>query len=229
MERVGDAFVWPFRDPRWAEKVAVIGLIGLIPIVGGINTFGWLLAALARLRAGDETLPPAGFGYLARGFQLFVVLLVYYLVVIVIAAALYLPAIVVLNAQSGSSGNGLLAAVGVGLILLAFAVTIVGSLAMIFIRPSIVLAVDHGGMGGGFDVAAVLKRVAANPVNTLIAGLMLFAATFIGGLGFYVCVVGLIFTYPYSVAMEAWVVRSYELGSKSEEGLNVGKPTAPAR
>ena len=58
MERVGDAFVWPFRDPRWAEKIVIIGLIGLIPIVGGINTLGWLLATVDRLRSGEEQLPP---------------------------------------------------------------------------------------------------------------------------------------------------------------------------
>src|SRR5207247_963520 len=58
MERIGDAFVWPFRDPKWVEKVAIIGLISLIPIVGGINGLGWMLASIERLRAGKEELPP---------------------------------------------------------------------------------------------------------------------------------------------------------------------------
>jgi hypothetical protein len=69
----------------------------------------------------------------------------------------------------------------------------------------------------------------ATPTNTLIAGLMLLAAGFISGLGSYACVVGLILTVPYSMAMQAWIIRSYELGSqepKREEGLDVGRSAA---
>ena len=79
MDRIGDAFAWPFRDPEWVNKILVMGLILLIPVAGGINGLGWMLAALERLRAGDERLPPANFDYLERGFRLFVVLFVYYL------------------------------------------------------------------------------------------------------------------------------------------------------
>ncbi|TMD10991.1 MAG: hypothetical protein E6I96_16580 [Chloroflexi bacterium] len=86
MDRVGDAFVWPFRDPQWLEKLAIIGLILLIPIVGAINAIGWMLATIDRLRAGEERLPPANFSYLGRGFELFVVFLVYGLGVLIVAA-----------------------------------------------------------------------------------------------------------------------------------------------
>ena len=228
MERIGDAFVWPFRDPQWLEKIVVIGLIGLIPIVGGINSLGWLLATIGRLRAGEETLPPANFSYLGRGFELFAVLVVYVLVLFAVAAVFFVPALVILGAEGNSSGNALLAFIGVALMLIAFAILTVGLLLMNFLRPAIVLAVDRGGVGAGFDVPAVLRRFAAHPASTLIAGLMLIAAGFIGGLGAYACFVGIILTVPYSLAMEAWIVRSYELGSTREEGLNVGKPAAPA-
>jgi hypothetical protein len=56
---------------------------------------------------------------------------------------------------------------------------------------------------------------------------MLIAAGFIGGAGAYLCYVGLILTLPYSLAMEAWIVRSYELGSTPKEALDVGH-SAPA-
>lgn len=228
MERVGDAFVWPFRDPRWAEKIVIIGLIGLIPIVGGINTLGWLLATVDRLRAGEEELPPGNFDYLLRGLELFVVMLVYVLIVLAAAALFFIPGLIVLGAEGSSSGNGFAAFLGVLLMLAAFAITTVGLLLFNFARPAIVLAVDRGGISAGFDLPAIVRRFTAHPANTLIAGLMLIAAGFIGGLGAYLCFIGIVLTLPYSIAMEAWIVRSYELGSQREEGLNVGKPAAPA-
>ena len=59
MDRITDAFAWPLRDPDWLTKVLIIALILLIPIVGGINGLGWMLASLDRLRAGEERLAPA--------------------------------------------------------------------------------------------------------------------------------------------------------------------------
>ena len=31
---LGDSFAWPFRDPEWFNKIVLMGLIGIIPIVG---------------------------------------------------------------------------------------------------------------------------------------------------------------------------------------------------
>lgn len=210
-----------------------MGLILLIPIVGEINGLGWMLATVKRLRQGEERLPPANFDYLGKGFELFVVFLVYSLVLAAVAAIVFVPAIVLLSTQSGSSGNLFLEVLGVLMLMLALALTILGALAFYFVRPAVVLATDLGGIAGGFDFPAILHRVRVSPVNALIAGLMLVAAGFIGGLGAYACIVGIIFTVPYSLAMEAWIVRSFELGAGApaspREGLNVGQPTASGR
>lgn len=227
MERIGDAFTYPFRDPKWVEKIVIIGLIGLIPIVGVINNLGWLLAGIDRLRAGEEGLPPANFDHLGRGLQLFLVFLVYGLLIALVVSVFFVPAVVLLNTQGGDHGNAVLTAIGVLLLLGAFAVAVAGVLMSYLLRPAIMLAVDLRGIEGGFDVAAILRRVREKPADALIAGLMLIAAGFIGSLGAYLCFVGTIFTIPYALAMEAWIVRSYELGSKPKEALDVGH-SAPA-
>src|SRR5207302_10298872 len=87
MDRITDAVVWPVRDPEWPAKIGIIGLTLLLPIVGSINGFGWMLAGLDGLRAGEERLPPANLSYLGRGFRLFVVNFVYYFAISVVAAA----------------------------------------------------------------------------------------------------------------------------------------------
>lgn len=213
MDRITDAFAWPAKDPEWLAKLLIIGLILLIPIVGSINGLGWMLASLDRLRAGEQTLAPANLRYIGRGFQLFVVDLVYGLVVAALAAAVYVPALIVASDQSHSSGNPALISLAIGLSLLAFSVATLGSLLLNFVTPSLVLATDRGGIGGGLHITAVLRHARANIANTLIAGLMLIAAGFIGSLGLVACGIGVLFTTAYALAMQAWVVRSFEIGS----------------
>ena len=215
MDRIGDAFVWPFRDPEWVNKIVIMALIQLIPIVGGIAALGWMLAALDKLRAGEERLPPANFDNLGRGFRLFVVLFVYYGMLIAIAAAIYLPAVAILiqQGQDESSSSPFVVSVGVALSLLAFSFATLGSLVLTFLFPAIVLTVDRGGIGAGLRLFGVLKNVRASLTNTLIAGLMLIAAGLIAQIGSVACLIGVVFTAAYAFAMQAWIIRSYELGA----------------
>lgn len=213
MDRITEAFVWPFRDPEWLSKMVIMGLILLIPIVGAINGLGWMLASLDRLRAGEERLPPANFDYLGPGFQLFVVNLVYYLVLLVAGGTLYGAGVLILSSQGHGNANALLVSVGLALLLVTFSVVALGSLVLTFATPAIVLAVSRGGISGGFRVNEVARSATSSLVTTLIAGLMLIAVAFIQGLGIWVCCVGIVFATAYALAMQAWVVRSFELGS----------------
>ena len=52
-------------------------------------------------------------------------------------------------------------------------------------------------------------------MNTLIAGLMLIAAGLVGQLGGVACLVGAAFTGAYALAMQAWIVRSFEVGTSA--------------
>jgi hypothetical protein len=216
VDKVGDAFVWPFRDPEWAAKIAIMGLILLIPIVGGINGLGWMLTMIDRLRQGEERLPPANFDYLGRGVELFVVYLVYYACLFAVGAILYVPAIVLLSQQGHDNPNGVLVALGVGLLLLTISVVTLGALALTFAMPSIVLAVDRGGIAAGLRVGEIVRHARMSLINTLIAGLMLIAAGFVGQLGGFACFIGVVFTSAYALAMQAWIIHSYELGSTAK-------------
>ena len=213
MERITDAFVWPVRDPEWPSKLLIIALILLIPIVGAINAIGWMLASLDRLRAGEERLAPANLSHLARGVRLFVVDLVYELVLVAVGALLYTPAVLIFAHEGSGNASAGLVSLAVLLSLLTFSVVTLGTLALNFAMPSIVLATDKGGIGGGLRVTDVLRRARLSMGNTLIAGLMLIAAGFIGSLGTVACFIGVLFTTAYAMAMQAWIIRSFEVGS----------------
>jgi hypothetical protein len=213
VERISEAFVWPVRDPEWLGKILIIGLINLIPIVGVINGIGWMLGSLDRLRAGEEKLAPANLSYLGRGVRVVVVELVYALAVVAIAMAVYLPALAITVQQNHGNANAGLIALAFLLTLVAFGLIALGSLALTFMLPALILAVDAGGIVAGLHVGDVLKRSRANPMNTLIAGLMLIAASFVSSLGGIACGVGAVFTGAYAFAMQAWIIRSFEVGS----------------
>jgi hypothetical protein len=213
MERITEAFTWPVRDPEWPVKLLIIALTLLIPVVGSINGVGWMLATLDRLRAGEERLAPANLTYLGRGIRLFAVQLVYGMVVIGVAAVIYGPAIILSIRQGQGTANPAFIGVALLLYLVGFSVITILRLAIEFALPAIVLATDSGGIGGGLQVDAVIRRCRANLTNTLIAGLMLIAAGFVGSLGVIACGIGVLFTIAYALAMQAWIVRSFEQGS----------------
>jgi hypothetical protein len=212
LDRITEAFTWPFRDPEWVSKVLIIALTLLIPIVGSINGLGWMLASLDRLRAGEEKLPPANLSYLGRGFRLFVVELIYALGIGVIAVVIFVPAIALASNQGEGSANPALIGAAIFLNVLGFSVITLLSLALTFAMPAIVLATDSGGIAKGIQVGAVIRRTRVNLTHTLICGLMLIAASFVGSLGSIACGVGVLVTTAYALAMQAWIIRSFEKG-----------------
>jgi hypothetical protein len=212
VDRIPEAFTWPFRDPEWVTKLLIIALTLLIPIVGSINGIGWMLASLDRLRAGEERLAPANLSYLGRGIRLFAVELIYALGIIAVALVIFIPASALAVRQGQGSANGALIAAAIFLNLLGFGAITLLSLALTFVTPAIVLATESGGVGGGIRVGAVVHRSRMNLSHTLIAGLMLIAASFVGSLGIVVCGVGALVTSAYALAMQAWIIRSFEKG-----------------
>ncbi len=217
MERITEAFVWPVRDPQWALKLIIIGLISLIPIIGWMNGLGWMLGSLDRLRSGEERLADGYFAHIGRGARLFVVELIYALMVIAVGLVFYVPGILVAVSQSHGNANPGVIALALLLDLAALGLVSLGSLAYTFLLPAVVLATDAGGIGAGLSIGAIVRRSRANPVNTLIAGLMLIAASFVSSIGVIACGIGVVFTAPYALAMQAWVIRSFEIGSADRQ------------
>jgi len=227
MTDVGNAFNWAFRDPHWLSKFLIIALIGLIPIVGQINTFGWMLHALDNFRRGYPYLPDGNFNHLGRGVNVFVVVLIYGLVLAIPAALLFLVAFAgSLAASASPQSSAATGALGLGF-LPFFSFIFLFSLAIQVLHPSLILNTERGGIGGGLNVAAVIRTIQHRPGPTLIAGILFAVANFIGGLGVYLCCVGYLFTMPYSYSVMAGVMHSLEV----ELGLSPPAPpggSAPA-
>ena len=71
------SLLWFTSAPHLLVTILINGLIGLIPIAGAMNLYGYSLVAARNLRAGYRVLPPANFSYLGRGAPATVLLLVW--------------------------------------------------------------------------------------------------------------------------------------------------------
>ena len=179
-------------------------------MVGQLVLLGWMLAALDNLRAGRPVLPEAGFSYLGRGLNLFVVLLLYGVALLVLFGVLFGAGVAL--TLSGSNAASL---VGVVLILLSYAILLVAGLGLGLVTPAIVVATERGGVGGGLNVPGVVRLVRVDVEESLRAGLFTLVASLIGSIGAVACLVGQFFTTPYGYAVLAGVVHHFERNAVS--------------
>jgi hypothetical protein len=195
MDSVGDGFGWPFQDRQWFGKMVLQGLIWLIPIIGGISLGGWLMVTIDNFRAGRRELAQPWF-HLARGVPVSFVFLIYGFV-------LAIPGIV-FNSLGSATGSAGLSALG-GVLYLA------DWLLLTFLTPVLILFVYRGGFAAGFDFGGIWRTATGpNLGNTVAAAAVVLAASIIGGLGWILCFVGLLFTVPYGQAITAGAVTWYE-------------------
>jgi hypothetical protein len=201
---IRESLNWPMHDKGWIEKILLIGLIALIPIVGTINLYGWMLSVLDNLRAGQRRLPPAGF-YLERGTNLFVVRLLY-------GIAIYL----VLGAVAGTILLSLALQHRLGLAAVLVTIAIAYPLAVMLgillgaVDPLIAVATERGGIAGGLDPTRVLRLFNENPAAARYAALGGLAGYLILVAGSILSIVGLVFTLPFGEAVIARAISNFE-------------------
>jgi uncharacterized protein DUF4013 len=215
---LGDSFAWPFRDPEWFDKIVLMGLIALIPIVGWLQLLGWMLSALDNLRHGWQVLPPAAFRYATRGINLFAASLIWGLVALVLIYGSMGVAIFAMLSVTPNSGNGTSSAAFPFLFLpLMFGITAAFGLIIIALYvfiPPLILFTDRKGLGGAFNLAGFVHAIRTSPKESVAAAAIALVSYFISGLGTYLCYVGILFTIPYSLALLAGVLRWYEVNAK---------------
>ena len=216
---LGETVTLPARDPQWIQKIVLMGLIGLIPVAGAIQSAGWMLTYLDNLRAGGEQLPRAGFGYARRGWRLAVVGFCYLLTALVVfygslfgfitlfVAVLPPPCHAPCERQSSSA----FPLVFFGASLALQGLFMLGYLLSHFLVVPVILATDRRGLAAGLNVVAAVAQVLKDSRSAAGAAVFVFVAYFLGGLGSYACIVGVIFTAAYGWAMVAAVTRWYEL------------------
>jgi len=196
----GKAFSFVFEDEDWVKKIAVGGLISLIPVIGIFLVLGWGVEITKRVINGDaEVLPDwSDFGgYLSRGFMVFV-----------IAFLIFLPVILVQSCGSGlpfltESYDQEALTTAMWVLSACFTcITILYSIVAYMILPAAVARYAvTGKFGAAFKLGEIFK-VVRNNLGTyamvLLGGIL---ASMVASLGTIACVIGVLFTTVYSFAI----------------------------
>ena len=194
----GLAFSFPFQDEEWIKKVAIAGVLVLIPIVGWFAVLGWSLEVSKRVIAGDkETLPAwTDFGgFMSLGLKAVVVLLIFLIPIFVIVLPTSFASTLVDSAD--------LETIVTVVIICVSCIVVFYAIVLAFVVPaSFGRLAATGSIGEALNVGKLWGMIRAAPSAYLIAILGYIAAGFVGGLGTFACGIGLLLTLAYSLAVE---------------------------
>jgi hypothetical protein len=194
----GKAFTFVFEDEDWLKKIALGGLLSLIPVIGIFLVIGYGFEVTKRVIKGDaEVLPDwSDFGgYLTKGFLVFLIVFVYMLPVFLIQACTSIPFLF-------DSPDDTLTAIFAIVTVCFGCFTFLYSLVAYLVLPAAVgryAATDE--LGEAFKLGAIFGMVKDNLGTygmVLLGGLV---ASLVASLGSIACLIGVLFTMVYSMAV----------------------------
>jgi hypothetical protein len=197
----GKAFTYPFDDPDWLKKLAIIALISLIPIFGQIVLMGYMVEIVRRVIQHETVLLPeaSNFGdLLAKGWKVFVTTLVYGLPAILLFTIFGIVMAVSSN-QDGSMWN-VITFITICLMCLPIFYMIFYAL---IVPAALGRLASTGEIRDGLNFRKVFALLRSAPSAYLIVFLGSMVSSVIAGLGTPIFGIGAAFTGAYAAMINA--------------------------
>ena len=195
----GLSFSYIFEDQDWFKKLLLPGLCLLIPVVGWMVTVGWALKAARNVIDGVEhPLPDLDFGNdILRGFFAFLISFIYSLPVTVITSVTgWIDSVNMGNSDLAMWGYGIFTGV-IGLI-----VFLAGVFTSFLAMGATANYIAKDDFGAAFQLGEVWKMLTNNFGDWLLVALgAVLAVGIIGPLGTVACVIGILLTMPFGLAV----------------------------
>ena len=211
---VGRAFSYVFEDERWLSKVAIGGLITLVPILN-FASFGYMLRVAENVARGSHHPLPEWNelgDHFMHGLYALVITLVYLIPYFVIAFGFSIILGVAGAAGRDDSGQ---AAVGLFSCLLVPVYLIIAFACVLFAYAAMARYVATHTLSEAFKFGEVFAMVRNHPGPWLLFLLVTLLAGIVGGLGLIACGIGVVFTAFYS-----YLVMGHALGQTvAQQGL----------
>ncbi len=204
------AFSFVMDDPEWIKKIFIGGLVSLIPLIGPLIAFGYVIAIGRNvIRGNPQPLPEwSDWGQMiVDGLYAFFITLIYSLPVILVLCLIMAPAIVISNASGDDevavNVSVSLAACCIIVFNLVYSIVVYG-----FLFPAALARyADTGDAMSALRFGEIFAIARANPAAFLIVLLINWVAGFLASFGVILCCVGVLFTTFY-----AWCVTGYAYG-----------------
>lgn len=193
------AFSYVFEDKDWLTKILIAGLISLIPVVGQFYLLGWMIEIMRRVKAGrQDILPTTHFSYfLTIGLKMFVVCLIYAIPLIIITFVISLLS-TRYKTYDGNSFTIVVSSMGFFGNLITLLVQI--CVAFLSTYGTIKLA-QTDQIRSCLDFKDAFNTIKDNLALFIIVELLMIVAGIIGSAGAILCIIGVIFTAPYGMAI----------------------------
>ncbi len=194
------AFSFVFDDQDWVKKIIIGGLIGLIPIIGQLAVFGYMIAIVRNVIRGEpQPLPEwSDFGQMIiDGLYTLIIGLIYTLPIWIVMCLIMFPMMAIGGAFGDEGEMGAIGALGV--CCFAFFAPIYGiAMAWFFLPAAMARYADTGDIMSALRFGEILAITRANPIVFLMALLVAMIANFVAGFGMILCIIGVWFTQFYS-------------------------------
>jgi hypothetical protein len=198
---ISRAFSFVSNDKDWISKLIIAGLISLIPIVGILYLTGWMMEIARRYHdSKTELLPEVNFGrYIANGFKVTVIGIVYSIPIAILGFFTQALSGLLSNTEQSAIQIifvGMICTVGILIFILSIVLEA-------FLLAGYMRYVKTDNWKEAFNFPRIWKMVIENLKVIIILILLSMLAEIIGGLGVILCVIGLLFSMPYSMAFFA--------------------------
>lgn len=196
----GLAFSYVFKDKDWFRKIGIISLVALIPFVGQIVVYGWMLNITKRVMDHDpDPLPDMDFGAdLSRGFMGFIIAFVYSLPMLFLYGVVMIMSMAASYAGSEQAAEILAAFLS---ICAGFFMLVYGIFVALIVPAAFTRYLEKASLSAAFDFSEVFKQVRLNLGAYFMVVLGTFVAGWIAPIGLIACIIGVMLTYTYSMAV----------------------------
>ncbi len=196
---IGKAFGYVFDDEDWLKKVLIGGLLNIIPVVGSLFTYGYMIETTKRVIDGYPTPLPEWDdwgGKFMKGLIYFVIGLVYFLPLLLVMICVGIVMALASSQMADPDSAGAL--IGIVNACLGCLALLYSLLVMLILPAAVARYADTGQISAAFQFGEVIGLVRANVGTYLMVLLLTLVAGLIGSLGSIACGVGLLFTMFYA-------------------------------
>ena len=227
----GYAFGYAFKDPDWFKKLAIMGLVTLIPVLGQFVLIGWMMALMRRVinRQEPALLPDLDFSaQLSDGFKAFVVGIVYQapaLVIYILYAIVAAIGTAIAGTAEGDAINVILTIITVLGGCTVVLVILYSLFASLLIPAAYSKVATEGTIKAGLQFKEVIATVKASIGSYLLALLgTILATAIIAPLGSIACGLGVLLTVPFAMTVNAALYGMAYNVAQGNRGLSAPLP-----